>query len=81
MAGDFGGEGVGAQGLADGARGVAANAVSEGRVGGHFAEGNFAQGGVDFGGEGGDGVFSFQCSVIGELTRRGLRKLGLKTEH
>jgi len=57
VAGDLGGEGVGAEGLADGARGAAVDAAGEGGVGDDFARGDLAEGGVDFGGEGRDGRF------------------------
>ena len=62
VAGDFGREGVGAEGLADGAGGAAADAAGEGGVGDDAARGDFLERCVDFGREetGGGGVYSFQ---------------------
>jgi hypothetical protein len=51
VAGDVRCEGIGAEGLADGARGAAMDAASEGGVGDDLAGGDFTEGGVDFGGE------------------------------
>ena len=60
VAGDFGGEGVGAEGLADGAGRAAADAAGEGGVGDDAAGRDFLERGVNFGGEGGGGVYRFQ---------------------
>ncbi len=61
VAGDAGGEGVGAKGLTDGARGFAPDETPEGGVGDDAACGDFCQGVIDAASEGGDGVCSFQC--------------------
>lgn len=60
VAGDSGGEGVGAEGLADGARGAAADTASERGVGDDFAGRNTAEGAVDFVGERGGAGGRFQ---------------------
>jgi hypothetical protein len=60
VARDCGGEGVGAEGLADGAGGVATDAAGEGGVGDDAAGRDFLERRVDFGGEGGGGVYRFQ---------------------
>lgn len=51
VAGDFGGEGVGAEGLADGAGGAATDAAGQGGVGDDATGRDFFKRGVDFGGE------------------------------
>lgn len=70
MAGNLRGERIGAEGLADGAGGAAADAPAEGGVGYDAAGRDAQEGVVNAAGEGGDGVFSFQCSVIGELGKQ-----------
>jgi hypothetical protein len=60
VAGDLGGEGVGAEGLADGAGRAATDATGEGGVGDDAASGDLAEGGVDFAGEGGGPAGVFQ---------------------
>jgi hypothetical protein len=62
VAGDLRGEGVGAEGLSDGAGRGAADPATEGGISDNAAGRDFFQRRVDFGGEGGggEGVFSFQ---------------------
>ena len=56
VAGDFGGKGVGAEGLADGSGRPAMDATSEGGVGDDSTGRDAAERGVDFVGEGGGPV-------------------------
>jgi hypothetical protein len=60
VAGDFGGKGIGAEGLTDGAGRAAADAATQGSVGDDAAGRNFSQRGVDAEGEGGEGGWGFQ---------------------
>jgi len=66
VAGDLRGEGVGAQGLTDGAGRAAANPPAERGVGDDAAGGDAQEGVVNAAGEGGGGVSSFQCSVLSD---------------
>lgn len=83
MAGDVRCEGIHAEGLADGARGAAMDAASEGGVGDDLASRDALQRDIDAGGERGNpgGVFSFQCSVFAESWRWNRLALAILSEH